>query len=130
MYPSLYQLLAVSVHVNMHVWILIMEQIEAGPRGIRDEDIHNSQPLVRALVVERYEQVWSLCEPHVTGHVPRPDPRFVEAGMRALAALVKLYRLDQPVPGADQPQGELVGKADLVLAGLRELEARMSDPLG
>lgn len=107
-----------------------MEAIAASPRGIRDEDIHSSQPLVRALVVERYEQIWSVCAPHVEGAVPRPDPRFIEAGMRALAALTKLYRLDQPVPQALENQGDLVPKADLVLAGLLELEARMADPLG
>lgn len=107
-----------------------MEAIEASPRGIRDEDIHDAAPMVRALVVERYEQIWSTCQPHVTGGVPRPDPRFVEAGIRVLDRLVKLYRLDQPVPGAELAQSELVAKADLVLAGLLELEARMTDPLG
>lgn len=129
-YPSLYQLCAVSVHVNMHVWILIMEAIEASPRGIRDEDIHDAAPMVRALVVERLEQIWSTCSPHVTGGVPRPDPRFVEAGIRVLDRLMKLYRLEAPVPGADQPQGELISKSELVLAQLQELEQRMSDPLG
>lgn len=107
-----------------------MEPLDLARRGIRDEEIHDSAPLVRALLVERYEQLWSACEPHATGAVGKPDPRFVEAGIRVCDRLAKLYRLDQPVPGAEQPQGELVGKADLVLATLRELEARMADPLG
>jgi hypothetical protein len=99
-------------------------------RGIRDEEIHDSAPLVRALLVERYEQLWSVCEPHATGTVGKPDPRFIEAGIRVCDRLAKLYRLDQPVPQAQELEGELVAKADLVLNGLRELEARMQDPLG
>ena len=96
-------------------------------RGIGDEQIHGSAPLVRALLVERLEQIWSVCEPHVTGGVPKPDPRFIEAGIRVLDRLAKLYRLDQPVPQSQELDGELIDKATLVLAGLRELEARMED---
>lgn len=99
-------------------------------RGIRDEEIHESAPLVRALLVERYEKLWATCEPHVDGSLGKPDPRFIEAGIRVCDRLAKLYRLDQPVPGSDQPQGDLVKSAELVLGTLRELEARMSDPLG
>jgi hypothetical protein len=101
--------------------------LELAGKGIRDEELHDSAPLVRALVVQRYEQIWSTVEPHVTGEVGKPDPRFIEAGIRVLKELTALYRLHAPVPGADQPQGELVAPADLVLAGLRELEARMRD---
>lgn len=107
-----------------------MDAIEAGPRGIRDEEIHDSAPLVRALLVERYEQIWSTCSPHVTGAVPKPDPRFIEAGIRVCDRLAKLYRLDQPVPQALENDGTLVDKAELVLGQLRELEARLADPLG
>lgn len=99
-------------------------------RGIRDEEIHDSAPLVRALMVERLEQIWSVCEPHVTGSVGKPDPRFIEAGIRVLDRIARLYRLDQPVPGSQELQGELISRSDLVLAGLRELETRMQDPLG
>lgn len=111
-----------TVHVNMHVWILAMD---LSLRGIGDEQIHDSAPLVRALLVERLEQIWSTCEPHVTGGVPKPDPRFIEAGIRVLDRLAKLYRLEHPVPGADVVVGELVGKAELVLKGLDELEQRL-----
>jgi hypothetical protein len=99
--------------------------MELATRGIRDEEIHESAPLVRALLVERYEQVWSVCEPHATGGVPKPDPRFLELGIRALDRLAKLYRLDQPVPGADPVAGEVTGRAEMVLADLLELESRM-----
>lgn len=107
-----------------------MEAIEASPRGIRDEEIHEAGPMVRALIVERLEQIWSTCSPHVTGGVPRPDPRFVEAGIRVLDRLMRLYRLEQPVPQALENQGDLIPKAELVLKTLQELEQRMADPLG
>jgi hypothetical protein len=129
-YPYLYQLLAVSVHVNMHVWILTMTGVEITTRGIRDEEIHDSAPMVRALLVERLEQIWSVCEPHVTGTMGKPDPRFVEAGIRVLDRLARLYRLDQPVPASNEVTGDLISQRDLVLAGLRDLEIRMQDPLG
>lgn len=101
--------------------------LELGTRGIRDEDIHNSAPMVRALVVERLEKIWRNCEPFIDGTGGKPDPRFIEAGIRVCDRLSKLYRLEQPVPGADQPDGDLIPVADLVSAGLRELEERMAD---
>lgn len=104
-----------------------MGPLEPVTRGIGDEQIHDSAPLVRALLVERLEQIWSTCQPHVTGEVGKPDPRFVEAGIRVLDRLARLYRLDQPVPGSDQVAGEGVDRAALVEAGLRELESRMGN---
>lgn len=99
--------------------------MEIGGKGIGDEQISESAPLVRALVVQRLEQVWKVCEPHIVGSAGKPDPRFVEAGIRVLDRLARLYRLDLPVPGAELPDGDAVPKAELVLAGLRELESRM-----
>ena len=96
-------------------------------RGIRDEEIHDSAPLVRALMVERLEMIWSVCEPQITGALSKPDPRFIEAGIRVLDRLARLYRLDQPVPGSDQPNGDLIEHSELVLAGLAELEQRVAD---
>lgn len=99
--------------------------MELATRGIADEQIHDSAPLVRALLVERLEQIWTVCEPHVTGEVGKPDPRFIEAGIRVLDRLAKLYRLDQPIPASVEAAGDLVENAELVLSGLMELEARM-----
>ena len=99
--------------------------MELATRGIADEQIHDSAPLVRALLVERLEQIWTTCEPHVTGEVGKPDPRFIEAGIRVLDRLAKLYRLDQPIPAIVEASGDLIENAELVLHGLRELEARM-----
>lgn len=104
-----------------------VDELDLPGRGIGDEQVSESAPLVRALVVQRLERIWSTCEPHIVGVTGKPDPRFVEAGIRVLDRLSRLYRLDAPVPGSDQSQGDLVPVADLVSAGLRELEARMAD---
>lgn len=123
----LIQAQAVSVHVNMHVSLVTMEQLPHVNRGIGDEQVSESAPLVRALVVERLEKIWRTCEPWIDGTGGKPDPRFVEAGIRVCDRLTRLYRLDDPIPGSEQPDGDLVPKADLVLAGLQELEQRMND---
>jgi hypothetical protein len=100
---------------------------ELTTRGIADDQISESAPLVRALVVERLEKIWRTCEPWITGVGGKPDPRFIEAGIRVCDRLSKLYRLDAPQPGSDQPDGDLVPKAELVIRGLAELEARMNE---
>lgn len=78
--------------------------------GIGDEDVANSAPLVRAEVTRRLEQIWSTCAPHI--QVPldqegvplyKADPRFIEAGIRVIDRLMKLYRLDQPQPPVNDP---------------------------
>jgi hypothetical protein len=107
-----------------------MTSLDLSGRGIGDEQIHESAPLVRALVVQRLEQIWSICEPHVTGESGKPDPRWAEAGIRVLDRLARLYRLDSPAPGAEQSDGDLVPKSELVLAGLKELEARIRGDWG
>ena len=101
--------------------------LELSGKGIGDEQVSESAPLVRALVVQRLEQIWSTCEPHVTGAAGKPDPRFIEAGIRVIKELVALYRLHDPQPGSEQSDGDLIPRSELVLAGIRELEQRMAD---
>lgn len=103
--------------------------LDLNTRGIGDEQVSESAPLVRALVVQRLEQIWSTCQPHITGDLGKPDPRFIEAGIRVCDRLIRLYRLDNPGPQADAGEGDLIPKSDLVLAGLRELENRMNGSL-
>lgn len=103
-----------------------MNSLDLNGRGIADEQIHESAPLVRALVVQRLEQIWSICEPNIIGTSGKPDPRWAEAGIRVLDRLARIYRLELPAPGAEQSDGDLVPRSELVLADLRELEARMS----
>ena len=94
-------------------------------RGIGEEELARSAPMVRALVVQRLEQLWSVCQPHVDGTVDRPDPRFVEAGIRVTDRLIRMYRLDQPAAHVEDPDARPVDPAALVAAGLRELRDRM-----
>lgn len=101
--------------------------MELAHKGIREEEIAESAPLVRALVVERLEMVWAACEPQIRGTTGKPDPRFIEAGLRALKQLSDHYRLAQPAPST-QIEGEgPVSSRELVSNGLRELENRLQD---
>jgi hypothetical protein len=102
-----------------------MRQIEsAAGFGLGEDQLSDQAPFVRALLVQRLEQIWSVCEPHVTGEL-KPDPRFVEAGIRVLDRLARVFRLDQPVSGA-QDKGEQ--DPEILRAAARaqvlELEAR------
>lgn len=117
-----------SVHVNMHVWVVTMDGVpELHGKGIADEQVAESAPLVRALVVQRLEKIWSACEPHVDGTAGKPDPRFIEAGIRVTDRLIRLYRLDAPLPSQDAGEGDRVPMVDLVTRGLAELEQRLAD---
>lgn len=106
-----------------------MREIQGAELGIGEDEVTKSSPMVRALLVQRLEQIWSVVQPHVTGDV-KADPRFIEAGIRVLDRLAKLYRLDQPltqVPetGVDERQVAL----DAVKQQISDLELRMS-PMG
>ena len=96
-------------------------------KGIGDEQVAESAPLVRALIVERLEKMWAACEPWITGAGGKPDPRYMEAGIRIADRLIRLYRLDLPGPPADAGDGDLVPVLDLGTRGLNEIEARMRD---
>lgn len=95
--------------------------------GIGEEEIAASSPMVRALLVQRLEQVWATCAPHVTGEV-KPDPRFIEAGIRVLDRLERLYRLSAPVPALNLPSGAGTDELRaLAIDQLAEIEARMKE---
>lgn len=100
----------------------------SGPRQIGDEELADAAPRVRALVLERLEQVWATCAPHVDGTLARAgervDPRFVEAGIRVLDRLAKLYRLDSPQV-TETRVDSVVDPVALVEAQLAEISARM-----
>jgi len=109
-----------------------MSELQAPP-GIADEQLAASAPYVRALVVARLEQIWAACQPYIIGVDEqgtqlRPDPRFVESGLRCLDRLAALYRLDKPVAGGAELVSAARDPRELVLASLAELEARMSPP--
>lgn len=99
------------------------------PPGISEEEVGRQAAIVRGLVVQRLEQIWRTVAPHVDGTVLedgfRPDPRFIEAGIRVLDRLSKLYRLDQPSRDTDSVDTITVDPAELVANQLRELETRV-----
>lgn len=109
-----------------------MQQLEPGPgRGISEENVAESAPLVRALVVARLEQAWRACDPHIqvqrnpdTGLIMRPDPRFIEAGIRILDRLSDLYHLtksNMAVQGSDLEDREvLIGLAQVQIAAMED----------
>lgn len=104
-----------------------MNELEATEYGIGEEEVAGSAAMVRALLVQRLEQIWSVCSPHVTGDV-KPDPRFIEAGIRVLDRLAKLYRLDSPLSAAvatdtDPHRSALSAAVEQVA----QMEARMSE---
>lgn len=95
--------------------------------GINEEQVAGSAPLVRALVVERLELMWRNCEPHINGSAGKPDPRYMEAGIRIVDRLSRLYRLDQPQAAENEPDSvSRVDKRELAAAGLAELEQKLS----
>jgi hypothetical protein len=105
--------------------------MEPAPRGLTDADLTKQASFVRSLVVQRLEQIWSTVAPHVDGSLAeqglRPDPRFIEAGIRVLDRLADIYRLKAPVPAEDDGSVVKVDPSILVGNALRELEARVRE---
>jgi hypothetical protein len=100
--------------------------LELEGRGIGEEHLATSAPLVRALVVQRLETMWRACEPHIDGSAGRPDPRYIEAGIRVTDRLSRLYRLDQPQPsGNDDDDTLAVDRRELAARALAELEQKL-----
>ena len=106
-----------------------------GPAGIHEEQVADSAPYVRALVVQRLEQVWRACEPHInpspedleTGF--RRDPRYVEAGIRVLDRLTAIYGLLKPHQvQADPDAGSSTDQRALLVRQLEELEQKVQKP--
>jgi hypothetical protein len=106
-----------------------------GTHGIREEEVAESAPMVRALVVSRLEMMWRSCEPHIMppppedGELPRrPDPRFVEAGIRIVDRLTALYGLLKPQQAADEPAEQGPDAVEAAVRQVEALEARLKGP--
>ena len=99
---------------------------------IGEDQLLESQPRVRALLVHRYEEVWTEVSNHikVARQVSRPpDPRMLEIGLRVLKDEAVLYRLGRTLPASEADE-ELQVSVDerlaLVSAQLAEVEAKRS----
>lgn len=113
-----------------HSWTM---QLERTDLVLTDTDLSRDQARMRALVAGRLERIWGACEPHlslredpISGEPVKPDVRFLEAGIRVLDRLSRLYRLDQPAQADPEAGRSTPGARELVKAGLAELEARMT----
>jgi hypothetical protein len=114
-----------------------MEQLEPGvmvpgEAGINEEHVADSGPYVRALVVQRLEQVWRACEPHINPDQEavelgfRRDPRYIEAGIRVLDRLTAIYGLLKPhATQADPDAGSSVEVRAALVKDLEELEVKI-----
>jgi hypothetical protein len=94
--------------------------------AVYEDDILEAGPRVRAQTLLRLELIWEACQPHITGDGGKPDPRFIEAGIRCLDREIKLYRLDQPQQTANTaatPTQEAYREA--FRAQVSELESRL-----
>jgi hypothetical protein len=102
-------------------------ELQLGTAGIGEEHVAQSQPMVRALVVARLETMWQACEPHINTDMGKPDPRFIEAGIRITDRLSKLYRLDHPQANDNEPDdSQRVDQRELAARALLELEQKMA----
>ena len=102
--------------------------------GISEEQVASSAPLVRALAVQRLEQMWRAVEPNINlpqerlDEGARPDPRYIEAGIRVTDRLVALYQLLKPQHQMSEP--DAVSRQDqreLVRQRLAELEQKVQN---
>jgi hypothetical protein len=107
------------------------DAIGSRPFEITDDQLIENAPRVRALLIQRYEEIWDRVEARIIvdrgGDRPL-DPRFLEIGLRALKEESLLYRLNRAVPVAEEEE-EISGGTDrveLVLKQLAEVEARIN----
>ena len=103
-----------------------------GEAGINEEQVAESAGFVRALVVQRLEQVWRACEPHINpdedalGLGFRRDPRYIEAGIRVLDRLTAIYGLLKPHSvQADPDAGSSVDQRAALVRELEDLEVKI-----
>lgn len=110
-----------------------MDLILTDTISISDTDLAKDQGRMRALIALRLEALWAGCAPFIeartdpeSGIVLKPDPRFLETGLRVLRDLGRLYRVDAPAsqdPGAAQvPVSDRV----IVARQLQELEDKIT----
>jgi len=108
-------------------------EIVPGTARINEEQVAEAAPGVRALVVQRLEQVWRACEPHINPSQDdldlgfRRDPRYIEAGIRVLDRLTAIYGLLKPNQvQADPDAGSSVDQRAAVSRFVEELEQRIT----
>lgn len=103
-----------------------VDVVTLGTRDLEEQRAGN-----RALMASRYEMIWDLCVPHITGldrdgNEIFSDYRYADLGARVLDRLGKLLQVHLPDP--EVPPEADVGRdpnAVIVSQGLDALEARL-----
>jgi hypothetical protein len=106
------------------------QELGAGPPEITEEQLAESQPRVRALLIQRYERMYGRVDERIQederGERPL-DPRFLELGIRIAKEVSVLYRMSRP-PAIQEEEEDpsIVGvdRMDMVLRQLTELEEK------
>lgn len=97
---------------------------------ITEENLAESQPRVRALLMHRYEMMWQHIEARIQedrDEVRALDPRLLEIGKGILMQEASLYRLGRaPVAVEEDPDEQLsiIDRREMVAAALDDLEAK------
>lgn len=99
-----------------------MEELEP----ITDTDLETMRPMVRRLVVQRLQALWSAAEPHVTGEEPNPSAAMMELGLKATRDLAAIFKVTTVAAGDPEPDPTVAVTRDrqMVLESMRQLEAR------
>lgn len=98
---------------------------------ITEEDVQESAPRVRALLVARLESMWEPVRVTLLRDADAQpiDPRMLEIGLRICKELGLHYRLYRPpvvkADDEDDPLGPGVDRASLIEDQLQEIEAKM-----
>jgi hypothetical protein len=125
----------VAQHMHVYARVHACPMTQMSPSGdwrIGEEELYESQPRVRALIVRRYEALYALVEAHIAQAEESGrsgDPRFLEIGVRVLREMSALYRMGSPpkVSEEDADPNAGVDPASLVLASLAEIEGKLRD---
>lgn len=110
-----------------------MGELPAGSFEVTEDDLAAAQPKVRALLVQRYEELYARVNVRIAADADdggRPlDPRFLELGVRILKEIGSLYRLGRQVVLEAEDEDEVasgVDRRNLVLAQLTQLEEKLT----
>jgi hypothetical protein len=98
-----------------------MTDMDVPERSLDDEQIAESAPRVRYLMLQRLELIWKQVEDHLDPE-KGTDPRWAEIGVRTLDRLGRLYRLDKPKAAPDEEDDLSAGvdRGQLVLLQLEK----------
>jgi hypothetical protein len=104
-------------------------ELSAGPLEVTEEQLQEAQPRVRALQIQRYEEIWNRIKERIDEDKDgvRPiDPRFLELGIRVLKEEAGLYRLGRQAAATEEEEDTtpIGDRRDLIEDRLREIEAK------